>query len=375
MAIETMYPSLTSNPDSALPASTTPAGAWTTVDVANGDAQKSGGASGSFAFSFGFTEVDASSVVLSNVLKFNYTCAGLADLAVYVSYDAGVSYSLLQALTDSTTTASITVTLDESQSIGDLRIGFVDEAAGLHGVTVDDLRLEVNAIAIAFKIVNDLAEEIIEEMGGRVNDAKMVRIVERWIDDVYKKIIAFHNWSWARETSDIDTVAAQDSYIVPIAAMHVSGFRKASGEKIHFRSREQLTNQGWDFTQTGSPLFWYSENISNGAMKVTLTPIPTTAETLTAYGTPRPLNLLTDDYIPLPTEFMPVLKDGVRAYYSRNDGHAEDGAMFDQLFGNGLMILRSRFAKEPDDYTRMSDTDIPNTVMTNGGRWPSNFPQ
>lgn len=374
MSLETIHPSSAINGVIGIGAGAQ----WTTIDIGNGDATKTGSFITAAGFAFAFSDEVESSSIISNTLKFNYTTgteAGATDIFVYVSYDSGTSWTLLSQLAETNGVATAkTFDLNSSYALSKVQVAFKD--AGTDTTTsIDNCRLDVIAIAVDFKIVNDLAQEIIEEMGGRTADGKMIRIVERWIDDVYKKIIAFHNWSWARETSDIDTIADQAVYIVPIAAMHVSGFRKASGEKVNYRSREQLTNQGWDFSQTGTPLFWFSENMSNGAMKVTLTPTPTEEETLTAYGTPRPINLKTDDFIPLPTEFMPVLKDGVRAYYSRNDGHPEDGAMYDQLFGTGLIVLRSRFAKEPDDYSRMSDTDIPNSQQNVMGRWPSNFPQ
>ena len=368
MANDQQRPNDVITPDTTV--SGTATGTWDAVDLGNGLASIA--ALGFTASSLSFGIADSDDVLLSGTVTFQYLAD---DLAIYVSYNGGTSYIFDQSLSTVSELTDVEVELDSSQlgDPADLRIGLISFGP----TNIVNLYFNLNLIPsniYQFKTVNSLAREIIEEMGGRVTSSKMISIVERWIDDVYRKIISFHDWSWAREQETVTLVEGTDAYTITIPSLQISGFRRENGDKIHYRSREQLTNVGWNFEQTGSPLFFYSESHNGGAMVVRFTPVPEEAETLTAYGVPRPIQLASGDYIPLPNEFMPVLKDGVRGYYSGNDGHPEDAARYQAFFEQYLSLLKSRYAKEPADMSRFEVTDIPNGGIVTEGRWGDNFP-
>ncbi|MCI0614406.1 hypothetical protein L0244_15580, partial [bacterium] len=183
-------------------------GTWNTIDMPNGFFSTTFGGILPDVITLRFASTNVSRIV-SAKLTFNAALTVVtasSTLSWAVSYDDGVTYADLGSplIASSPLSLSFSKDLDVTQlDISKLRIKLVaSSSVGGQEGNVSILKITLQVVSgLAFPLVKDVAQELAEELGEPESAARVVRLIERWIDDVYRTIMAYRDWQFARNRS------------------------------------------------------------------------------------------------------------------------------------------------------------------------------
>lgn len=166
-----------------------------------------------------------------------------------------------------------------------------------------------------------LIEEMQRELGddGTANPENTVRYGV-WVDEIYQRIMSIWGWEfkdvqlsvqWPGADNDADPLLRIPANIGQI--VHI--LRDSDGLEIPYVSKRELVEREADLEATGEVHAWYKEGYesSTGSYLVRLINRPADVENFRVLGRLTPSEtLVSSEVIPLPNEFLPALRDGVR---------------------------------------------------------------
>lgn len=202
--------------------------------------------------------------------------------------------------------------------------------------------------------VDDVAGDIATEFGEEFSDIDIKAQFRLWVIEVFEEVYASGRWFFQNDEQDISLVASQKAYSLDADVSEVRDIRDPNDNvRVEYAPVERLIARGKDLLLEGTPTNWYIDSIGTSQeIKISLWPIPDAAAVaaitaLRAYTLLRPITLSGTTTIPVPIEYVRVIKEGVRAKVKFNDGDLDGSSMAIEAFGNGLMLLNARFHGKP----------------------------
>lgn len=223
--------------------------------------------------------------------------------------------------------------------------------------------------------VNDVAKDIMTEVGEATSDATLVLQFERWVSNAFQRIGIALDWKFNRPTEQITTVASTSEYsltdklVDDIKAMRING----DDDPIFYKSEQELFERGVDLEQEGRPMFYFFREYdkTNEVLKVVFWPIPDAVYTIDVMERAAPGTLATADVLPYPREFVQAIEARVKFLYYMNEEKVEVALVHRDEFDKIMALLVRRF-KWPDEMHRLGITDISNEDYLRDVRLPPN---
>lgn len=198
--------------------------------------------------------------------------------------------------------------------------------------------------------VDDVASDIATEFGEEFSDLDIKEQFRTWVSEVFEEVYASGRWFFQNDSQNITLVASTKDYSLDTDVAEVRDVRNpTSNARVEYAPVERLIARGKDLLSEGTPTNWYIDSLgSSQEIKISLFPVPSAAAVaavpaLKAFTLLRPPSLGGTDTIPVPAEYVRVIKDGVRAKVKFSDGDLDGQQVARQLFTDGLMLLNARF--------------------------------
>jgi len=203
--------------------------------------------------------------------------------------------------------------------------------------------------------VNALALEVIDDIGEEATDTSVVSTFERWVIEGYQRAVSMADWPFKNDTEDITLVNGTRVYTLPVTVAKIRSLIQGNdGAPLGYVAVERLADLGYNLYATGSPEFWYYDDGGSASeLSIGLYPVPnasyvSSTPTLKAFVTDRPdTGLSSASDIPLPVEFLNVIKDYVWMKSRSNDKNDGGAGVYWERFGAGVALLQSRFGATP----------------------------
>jgi hypothetical protein len=202
--------------------------------------------------------------------------------------------------------------------------------------------------------VDTLANEVADEFGEEYTDLDVAEQFKSWVKEHVRRVYSAARWFAGNAVETVTLANAQAVYSLSATASEIKSVRKPVGNtKLSYTSVERLIARDKDLESTGDPTNWWYEGLgSSNEVQIRLFPIPTTASiatepTLQVWVQKRPPTLGDTDTIPLPDEFIDVIRNGVRMQVRLNENNIEAAQIANQQYQESLMLLLGRFAKQP----------------------------
>lgn len=222
--------------------------------------------------------------------------------------------------------------------------------------------------------VLQLAEVCCEEAGRDWSDDRSLTEVERYVNDVWKQIAIETDWPWLYTTESISLVASTQEYSLQSSAVEPIGVRLTTEDRelVHTPVEQMMAT---DIELSGIPTRWWISGYdsSTSKTKIKVWPIPATTYTMEVHEIIRPTDLAADTVIPVPEEFIPIMKNGVRAIVALDIGDA-NAQMYLGLYTDALRKARSRYATARGATHDQLFSDIPKRRGSRS-RLPGNYPE
>lgn len=217
------------------------------------------------------------------------------------------------------------------------------------------------------KTKNQMAQDVMTELGEDTSDSSLVSLFEGFVQRVYDDIGSEARWSFQVAEEDITTVASTETYKIGVDVHDISSMRiDPTDEQVEYKSRDELVYKGVDMDETGRPRFWYDAGFDSATSKqqISLWPIPDAIYTIEVHTQGAPKSLATGDTIPVPNEFLSLIFEGVLALGYR---HEKDWESYDRTWQNFAVRkekLRRRYNNRVNNYLQFQQTDVPRRTDT-----------
>lgn len=199
-------------------------------------------------------------------------------------------------------------------------------------------------------LVETIAQEVATELGEQFSDVATREQYVDWTKESYTEIVA-SGWFFTQNTvEDITLAAGTKNYTLPATVSEIrvledpTNFRVISPAPVN-----QLLERGLNLAATGAPVYWYIDSFdSSQRMVISLYKVPDASyvsgtPTLKAHCITRPTELDDTDAIPLPEDYIKVLRDGIRYRARVASGQLDLAALAKQDFQGGLALLNARY--------------------------------
>lgn len=195
--------------------------------------------------------------------------------------------------------------------------------------------------------VNEIALSIMKEFGEDTSNSDLLVQVEEWIKNVYDEIGIQTKWKYLWLAEAINTIIGERSYaLVGAFSDHFAAQYNGSGNApLIYKNRSEMMNLSSPLTmQTGKPKYWYINSYDSVTERfiIRLYPIPDAIYQISFYGILMPQELVSTTKLPMPKEFIFVLKDGVRYRYKMDDKDFSGADRFDTKFKANINLLKQR---------------------------------
>lgn len=205
--------------------------------------------------------------------------------------------------------------------------------------------------------VDDVAQEVAEEFGEEFSDLDIKSQIQKWVIEVFEEVYASGRWFFQNDSQDITLADGTKDYSMDTDVAEVRDVRDPnSNKRVAYAPVERLIAKGKDLLSTGNaPEFWYIDSLGpSQEIKVSLYPVPnatavTNIGSLRAYTLLRPPALTGTDTIPIPPEYIRVIREGVRAKVMFADKDLQASQIAKEAFIDGLTLLNARFHGRPKE--------------------------
>jgi hypothetical protein len=209
--------------------------------------------------------------------------------------------------------------------------------------------------------VNALARQMVEETGMPTSNNKYVNQMERWISEITSLIMSFANWYFLLTKETVTTSNGTAEYSLTSTRVDVVAVRiPATDIEIVRVPIERLVDERSNLESAASPTRYFISGYTaaTGVTKITFFPTPDAIYSVDVYEITRPATISGGTTIPIPDEFLPSLKFGVRAMYSMDDGLYQEYQAYWQTFGQSLEALKV-LALSPINRDRIGRLEAP----------------
>lgn len=198
--------------------------------------------------------------------------------------------------------------------------------------------------------VNAIAQLLILEFGASTGVAAHVTKVEAFVNDAYKDLARQFPWPWHRNVETVNTVNGTAEYSLATSAAEILCMRNGTTlNDYEIIPSPVQWMMGHDLEATGAPTHYYLSgyDASTGKIKFRLSPVPNGAYAVLVEELVRPGNLATSDTVPIPEEFIPVLKYRVRMLMAADDKDYEAVKLWSEIFETEVAKAKIRYGYRP----------------------------
>jgi hypothetical protein len=213
-----------------------------------------------------------------------------------------------------------------------------------------------------------LIEALALEFGENPQDGDVVAALLGMIRDVVQDINMAGEWQHTRLSYIFETDASVNSVSLPETVGQIIAIaRNDTGRPLKYINLETLTDGSLVLSDEGEPAFWHFQTIADGVPKLRLYPTPDDTYEYTVYYEDATHDISSEDAsIPLPNDFIPVLKHGVRVMYYAQSGDPGQAQLYDARYQRGVQHMRSRY----EHIRRDSQTSQYNDIAGQAS-WPT----
>lgn len=199
-----------------------------------------------------------------------------------------------------------------------------------------------------------------------------------WLDEVYQRIMNWWGWTtkelittgtWSGDTNlALDPFTGVNSaqpgnLLIPNEVGQIVRIQREDGSLLPYAEKRELVEAEIDLRERGEAEVWYYGEFdrSTARHEIKLYPAPTNPYTVWVHGRLTPeQSLASSSVIPLPNEFIPALRDGVRALALEAEGQLEEADRIWARFRNSVeLVLEMLEAKSPQDRITLDlDNDL-----------------
>lgn len=193
--------------------------------------------------------------------------------------------------------------------------------------------------------VNEIALSIMNEFGEDTSNSNLLTQVEEWIKNVYDEIGIQTNWKYLWLIEAINTSITLRTYsFAGIFEQEISAQFSVDNMPLVYKTRQELMNLGINILLAGKPKYWYTESYSpiSETFTIGLYPVPDAVYSISFFGKISPQELISTTKLPMPKQFIFVLKDGVRFRYKMDDKDYSGATMFRQIYQENRNTLKQQ---------------------------------
>lgn len=225
--------------------------------------------------------------------------------------------------------------------------------------------------------VASIAEEVATELGEGYGDPDVGSQFDNWVIQAIGELFDTAEWSFALTSTTFPSVAGTAQYDLSTTIATVrSAVDGTDGVALLGTTLESLLLGGTDLTDSGIPYLWYvsSFDSTDGSLKLSLWPVPTSVRTYTVHGTKSMSSLTSASVLPIPGDVSRAVKSAVRALYYENAEYPDALTKADRWRGQyeqALVGLRSRYLHHAGVDFQIRFGDIArNRMIPPGPRFP-----
>jgi len=217
-------------------------------------------------------------------------------------------------------------------------------------------------------IASALIESLALEFGENPQDGDVVAALLGMIRDVVQDINMQGEWQHTRLSFPFETDASSSTVNLPATTGSIIAVQRVdTGRPLQYINLETLTDGSLILADEGEPAFWHYEVIDDGVSKLRLYPTPDDSYSYVVHYETSTHDIADEDAsLPLPNDFIPVLKHGVRVMYYSQAGEAPQVQLYNSRFMRGIQFMRSRYEHVRRDSQSMQYNDIDSQAS-----WPT----
>jgi hypothetical protein len=213
-----------------------------------------------------------------------------------------------------------------------------------------------------------LIEALALEFGENPQDGDIVAALLGMVQDVIHDITISGEWKHTRKVYQFQTDAGVNT---PNLANDVGEIiaiqRNDTGRPLQYVSLERLTDGQLILSDQGEPAFWHFSAYDADTAGLRLYPTPDASYTYDVFYETSSTEITTeDDNLPLPQDFVPVLKHGIRVMYYSQAGEPAQVQLYENRYQRGLQLMRSRQEHVRADKQSTTYNDIDDQTQ-----WPT----
>lgn len=201
--------------------------------------------------------------------------------------------------------------------------------------------------------LNQIAEEMALEVGEQYGDLDVADQFQKWAQEAIDEVYSDTRWFFKNAVEDVSPVAGTAEYQLSSTVSEIRDIRiPALTTRIAYFPIERINARGWSLSEAGTPKAWYHSGTGTaGELKISFYPVPDAAFITAIAADPvievhtlkRPPQLGISDNVPLPQEYIRLIKDGVRYRVCLGDKDMQGYEASRRSFMEGLMRLNNRF--------------------------------
>jgi len=170
-----------------------------------------------------------------------------------------------------------------------------------------------------------------------------------WVKEIVRRVIGSGRWFTQNTTDEITTVASTSTYSLAATTGEVKSVRIPSlDQPVIYTPVERLIAKDKNLELEDTPTNWWIDSLgSSQEIKIRFYPVPDAALTIELHVLKRPAELGDTDNIPLPIEYLDIVREGVRYKTRYNENNLQAAALALQEFKEGIMLLNAKFGGQP----------------------------
>lgn len=215
------------------------------------------------------------------------------------------------------------------------------------------------------------------ELGESPQDGDTIQAFLGFIRDTVQEINIMGEWQHTRLAFPFST----DQGVSPIPLPETVGSiisiqRVDTGRPLKYISLETMTASQLILTVEGEPAFWNYESIQGAVPRLRLYPIPDDSYSYVVDYEDSTHEISSEDStLPVPNDFIPVLKHGVRVLYYAAAGDEGQMQLYERRFERGVQALRGRYESVRLDRQNAPYNDLEGPVGWPTPQLPSSYPR
>lgn len=218
--------------------------------------------------------------------------------------------------------------------------------------------------------VTQLLRPVLRELGEFSENRDTREQFVQWANESIEEVLASGPWPLLDVTRGLTLLEGVSEYVLASDVADVIAITEpTTGEALVYRPLDDVISRGYKLDTPGrSTIFWYTGHDADaGGTSIRVWPVPTEGRVFSVLGRPRMASTLAEtDTVPLPGEFISVVRDLVRGRYAESLVLADKATELTERYADrararaskGLAGLLDRYGRVAARHTRMQPRDV-----------------